>query len=505
MIRPEWRYFEGTGWYTRHFDWQPGNAGERVVLRIGAATYETRVFVNGRFLGWHRGGSTPFCVELTQALRHGANRLQIAVDNRRRSDRIPAERFDWFNYGGLYREVGLLRLPPVFIRRARAVLVPDRSLFTIRADVVLSDPLDGVATFRIPELSITIDIPLYGGVGTGVVAATPALWSPAMPKLYDVEFRFGDDVVTDRIGFREIRAAGQQLLLNGAPIQLRGICVHEDDVVLGKCSTEEQVRRLFAHAAELNCNFLRLAHYPHHERVARMADELGFLLWEEVPVYWDIDFASVDAYRDAENQLLELVHRDGNRASVIFWSLGNETPDKEERNRFMAGLSRAVRRADNTRLVTAACSVQDGRFEDRLGDVLDVVGFNEYFGWYDPDLGGLDRALHQSKPQKPVLISETGADALAGLHDARGILSSEERQAEVYRQQFKRLGGASFICGVSPWLLYDFRSERRQSSVQRGFNRKGLIAEDKTTKKLAFSVLAEIYRQLAAKLEERRR
>ncbi len=495
--RPDWRLFEGVGWYARHFDWQPARPGERVLLHVGAAAYEAHVFLNGSPLGRHRGGSTPFDVELTPALKRGANRLQIAVDNRRRADRVPALRFDWFNYGGLYRDVALVRLPPVFIAQSSLALVPDGHRFTLIAEIALSDPVDGLATISVPELDLDLPVRIVGGTGIEIVALTPVLWSPARPKLYTVETRFRDDLVVDRIGFRDIGVDGHTLLLNGRPIYLRGVCVHEDDVLLGKTTSDEDIHRRFDHAAELRCNFLRLAHYPHDPRVARIADERGFLLWSEIPVYWDIDFANPDTYADAENQLAELIRRDRNRASIVFWSIGNETPDTPERTRFLADLSAFARRSDPTRLVTAACTIRQGRIDDTLADSLDVIGLNEYFGWYDPDLDGLTRLLEAAPPNRPVLVSEFGADALAGLRDAAQSLGSEERQAALYRAQLERLSRAPFVCGTSPWLLYDFRSERRQTSRQRGFNRKGLIAEDKRTKKLAFAELAAFYGRLA--------
>jgi beta-glucuronidase len=497
LNRPEWRHFEGTGWYATHFEARPERPGERTFLRIGAANYETRVFLNGRFLGRHLGGSTPFCVELTQALVPGTNRLQIAVDNRRKADRVPPVHFDWFNYGGLYREVELLRLPPVFIREASVTLVPDGSLFTLRADVALSDKVSGVAEVWIPELCIALEVPVRDGIGMAIIAASPALWSPSRPKLYLVETRFGDDTVSDQIGFREIRVDNRDILLNGKPIYLRGICVHEDDVNLGKASTDEDVRRCFADARELGCNFLRLAHYPHHERVARIADELGFLLWAEIPVYWMVDFANRDTYRDAENQLRELISRDRNRASVILWSVGNETPQNADRLRFLSDLAEVARGMDSTRLITTAGYFDgSGKIADPLDPFLDVIGINEYFGWYEVGFSGLERALSRSEPGKPVIISETGADALAGRRGPPHELASEDKQADLYRQQFEILSRHSIVRGTAPWILYDFRSERRQSSVQRGFNRKGLIAEDKATRKRAFFVLAEIYRAL---------
>ncbi|CCD02511.1 protein of unknown function (plasmid) [Azospirillum baldaniorum] len=146
MLRPEWRHYEGGAWYTRTLDHQPGEAGERTVLHVGAAAYEARVFLNGQFLGAHRGASTPFCVELTGHLRPGANRLQIQVDNARRADRVPMRHTDWFNYGGLYRSVTLLRLPALFIRNFGVALVPGSGLRRVAVDVTLSDPVDGTAT-----------------------------------------------------------------------------------------------------------------------------------------------------------------------------------------------------------------------------------------------------------------------------------------------------------------------------------------------------------------------
>ena len=305
--------------------------------------------------------------------------------------------------------------------------------------------------------------------------------------------------MVEHIGFREIRADGERLLLNGQPLYLRGICVHEDDSLTGKCTGEADLERRFAHARELGANFLRLAHYPHHERAAEIADRRGMLLWEEIPVYWAIDFDNEQTYADAENQLLELIARDANRASVIAWGVGNENADTDPRYRFMSGLAEAARRADPTRLITAACLINREKFEiaDRLAAHLDVIGLNEYFGWYEPDFAGLEKLLANSHPGKPVVISETGADALAGHRGSPATLFTEDHQAEVYRRQLEILARAPYVRGICPWILYDFRTERRQTRFQQGWNRKGLIAEDKQTKKLAFEVLAAHYRGLA--------
>lgn len=495
LLRAEWRYFEGAAWYARDVDFRPGPVGERQFLHFEGVAHAALVFVNGICVGGHLGASTPFSCEVTSALRPGSNRILVMAENRRRPERVPMDHFDWFNYGGIHREVALLRVPPVFLRRVRIALARDAA--AIDVGILLSDPADGTARVLIPELGVDVPVSVAAGEGRARIAADPALWSPGSPRLYDVEVVFGSDVLRERIGFRRIAVDGTRILLNGEPIFLRGACVHEDDLELGRVTSEADIRRRFAHAQELGANFLRLAHYPHHPLVARIADEMGMLLWAEIPVYWAIDFANPATFADAHNQLMEMIARDGNRASVVIWGVGNENADTEARLSFMAGLARAAREADPTRLVSAACLInrQDFSIADRLAAELDVIGLNEYFGWYEPDFSGLERLIANSDPGKPVIVSETGADALAGHRGAGRVLFTEDWQAEFHRRQFGLISGVSWIAGYAAWLLYDFRSERRQTGFQRGFNRKGLIAADKSTRKIAFGALAEAFRR----------
>jgi beta-glucuronidase len=494
-FKPEWMHYEGGAWYTRTIEWQAAETLPRCVLRVGAANYRARVFLDGVFIGSHRGGSTPFFIELSKHLHSGPNRLQIQVDNSRHPSHVPMNHIDWFNDGGLYRDVELLQLPSVFIKDAMLQLKPDGTFSKLNLELTLSEKVDGVACVEIPELGLKQEVRISEGRATQVLDACPELWSPQHPRRYEVIFTFEGDVVSELIGFREIRTDGIQILLNGKPIYLKGICVHEDDVALGKVSTEDDVRRRFSDARALGCNFLRLSHYPHHEHVARIADEMGFLLWEEVPVYWAIDFGNEATFADASNQLRELVRRDRNRASVILWGIGNENADSDARYRFMSALARIAKEEDATRLVGAACLINREKFciEDRLTADIDVIGINEYFGWYEPDFSGLRRLLHASRPEKPVIISETGADAKAGHHGGVRELFTEECQANIYEQQIAMISEAEYVCGMTPWLLYDFRSERRQTEFNQGFNRKGLIAQDKKTRKQAFDVLATFY------------
>ncbi|WP_172329034.1 glycoside hydrolase family 2 protein [Mangrovicoccus sp. HB161399] len=493
MQKEKWYFFEGSAWYTRALEAGPLAPGNRRFLRVGAAQYDCKVFVNGQFLGNHYGGSTPFCAEVTEALQEGRNWIMFCVNNTRTLDRVPMRNTDWFNYGGIYREVALYETPATVIRDVFVHLADGGIRVAVTADGPATE-----ARVEIPGLSLSLVIALASGKGEVTVPASPRLWSPETPVLYDIEATAGGDRVTDRVGFRSIERRGTDILLNGRPVFLRGISVHEDDAKLGKVTSEADIRRRFAHAKELGCNYLRLAHYPHHELAAQIADELGLMLWEEVPVYWAIDFANPATRRDAENQLRELIRRDRNRASVIIWSVGNENPDTDARLDFMKGLADLAKAEDPTRLTSAACLVNHAKLkiEDRLAQHIDVIGLNEYYGWYEEDFAELEIIGRNSAPDRPVVISETGADGDSEAGPERGLFSLAY-QSEVYVRQIETLERLSYIKGMSPWILYDFRVERRQNPFQRGWNRKGLIAGDKATKKPAFAILAAHYAALA--------
>ena len=514
MEREELRYFEGSGVYTRTFRYLPEQEGERAFLRFEGSAYRTTVFLNGALLGTHDGASTPFCAEITGAAKED-NRIVAVVETRRRADRVPMDNTDWFNYGGLYRDVLLLRTPSVFIKDWFLRLVPDGKFKTVALDVEIARPagaasgaVDGEARLRIGELGIDAAVAVKDGKGSIRLAAKPELWSPTNPKLYDVELSFRAaigaafgaeaDVVRDRVGFREIRAEGRNILLNGKSIFLKGICVHEDHFETGKTTDEATIRSTIVHLKELNGNYLRLAHYPHDGRFARIADELGVLLWAEVPVYWAIAFDNPATYADAENQLAELVLRDRNRASVAIWSVGNENDDTDARLSFMSRLAAKARALDGTRPISAACLINHEKLaiEDRLADHLDIIGVNEYYGWYDPDFSKLPKILDNSNPGKPVVICEFGGDARLGERGSVDDLWTEDKQARLYEKQVEVIGACPYIRGTTPWILYDFRCPRRLNRYQELFNRKGLIDAGRQKKKLAFAVMAEFYRKL---------
>lgn len=492
-VSREYLIYDGSMVFTRRFSYEK-DGEESVILKIGAVNYLCRVFLNGEYVGMHRGGSTPAYWDITPYLKRD-NRIILAADSTRRAEQVPTENTDWFNYGGIYREIELIRVPKIHIKGFRIALAPDDTYETIQVKVTLSEAVSATALVEIEELQIREEIAVVDGVGTAAIHAKPKLWSPEDPKLYDTVVSCLGDEVSDKVGFRQIRVKDGEIVLNGKPLFLRGISCHEESVEHGKALTDRERIENILLAKELGCNFMRIAHYPHHENMAKLADQFGILLWEEIPVYWAIRFEREATYADAQNQLLELINRDFNRASVIIWSVGNENADTDERLRFMSGLAKCAHEADATRLVSAACLVDSEKnmIADRLIDFLDVIGINEYCGWYTPDFGKLPELLENSSPQKPVIITEFGADALPGHHGTVTDKGTEECQAYVYERQIQTLRQISYIKGMTPWILYDFRCPRRTSYIQKYYNRKGLCSADKKYRKPAFEVLRNFY------------
>lgn len=488
--------YEGSMIFTRKFFFAKQSEDERVFLKIGAVNYLCRVYLNKKYVGMHKGGSTPFYFDITDFLEH-SNRILIQADSTRRNEQVPPAVTDWFNYGGIYRDIEIIRVPKIHIKNFGIALVPDSGFKKIRAEVMLSENVDSTAVLTINELGASVEIPIKCGIGEIAFEAAPELWSPENPKLYDVTLTCEKDSVSDKVGFREIRVQGMDILLNGKPIFLRGISCHEDSAPNGKALTDEERIENIRIAKELGCNFMRVAHYPHSERMSQLADEMGLLLWEEIPVYWAVYFGTKDTYYDAENQLCELMTRDYNRASVIIWSVGNENQDTDERMKFMGDLADFAHRYDPARLVSAACLVNFAKnaIEDRLEQYLDIIGLNEYCGWYAADFRTLPALFKNSDPKKPVIITEFGADAMAGSRGTVTDKGTEDCQAFVYEKQIENIRKISYIKGMTPWILRDFRCPRRTAVTQKYYNTKGLVSAG-GKRKMAFGVLRDFYNSI---------
>jgi len=502
---PELTYFESSVWYKKTFDC-PLNEGDRYFIHFGAASYMTDVYFNGKKLGRHEGGFTPFQFEVTDLIKAKDNALIVRVNSARIKNGIPGSLFDWFNYGGITRDVHLVKTRQLFIEDYKLQLDPqDNNRIAGYIKLNIEAPKQKV-TISIPGLKVSEKL-VTDDKGYAVISLkkTASLWTPDQPKLYDVTFNIGRDTVTDRIGFRSIKVAGTKILLNGKPIFLRGVNIHEEiPQRKARPFSDADAHQLIDWAKELGCNFVRLVHYPHNEYTIKYAAEKGILIWEEIPLYQGIDFADPALKPRAELMLQEVIKRDKNRCNVIFWSIANETSPSKERDQTLVDLAKEVKTLDPSRLVTAAFN-NVGRngnqieLKDTVMKYVDVIGVNEYMGWYVDWPAQPETMKWVSAFNKPLIISEFGGESVYGNKIDTAVKASawsEEYVANIYRNQIKMFGTIPFLQGVCPWVLADFRSPyRMQPTFQKGWNRKGLLS-DQGEKKKAWFVMQAYYDQL---------
>ena len=498
-------FYEGTVWFKRSFEWHQ-TAGRRTLLYFGAVNYDTHVYVNGKHAGHHVGGFTPFNMDVTEMLKDGENVLIVKVDNKRRAENVPTIIFDWWNYGGITRDVCLVDVAETYIENFSLQLdkVANGKKRTLDFSLKLNKPVaDQQVTLSIPELKVKQQFvtDAEGQIATSDIRLQTSkliLWSPETPKRYRVEVSMNGETLVDSIGFRTIETRGKQLLLNGKPIFLKGISIHEEKPNGGgRANGTGDAHTLLSWAKELGCNFVRLAHYPHNEYMVREAERMGIMVWSEIPCYWTIDWKNPETFKNAQQQVTDMILRDHNRANIIIWSIANETPHSAERDNFLGRLAQYTRSLDNTRLISMAMEVTSAsnyknRLHDNMSEYVDVVSFNQYIGWYR-DVNDAPKMVWEIPYDKPVIISEFGGGAKYGLHGAKNQRWTEEFQENLYRENVAMLDKIDGLAGTSPWILKDFRSPRRVlNGIQDYYNRKGLFS-DKGEKKKAFYVLKEWY------------
>jgi beta-glucuronidase len=512
--KPEFLFYEGTLWYKKSFDYNI-KSNKKYFIYFGAVNYKADVYLNGKKLGSHLGGFTPFNFEIPLAyLKDKDNFLVVKVDNKRGANEVPTLNTDWWNYGGITREVRLVELPETFIRdfslqlQKPKVYSKSQKKYTINGWIRTNGTTASkLVNLEIPELKVNIPIKLTDD-STFFTLTIPKLnlWSPENPKLYKVKLNLEGTVIEEQLGFRTIEASGKEVLLNGKSIFMRGICLHgEIPNEIRRAYSSEDAKQLLGQAKELGCNMVRLAHYPHDETITRLADSLGLMVWSEIPVYWTINFGNKEVLQKAKQQLHEMIDRDRNRASIIIWSVGNETPISPIRTEFMRSLISEARALDQSRMISAALEVNYSALndtnvvDDPLGEYVDLVAFNEYLGWY----GGLPDQCKKTSWKtiynKPLFISETGAGAKGGFNADMLTRFSEEYQEWFYKEQIEMLKRMpdNFV-GISPWVLNDFRSPKRNNPYyQEGWNRKGLY-DNLGNKKKAFYILQNYYKEIKA-------
>jgi beta-glucuronidase len=496
-------FYEGTIWYKKSFDYNL-KLNKRLFIYFGAVNYDAKVYLNGDLIGKHEGGFTPFQFEITNKIKEKDNFIIVKADNKRFQDAVPTVNTDWYNYGGITRKVMLIETDDTFVQDY-FVQLKKGEMEKIAGWIQLNGTqLIQKVKIEIPEAEVTKEVTTdKNGFASFEIETELELWSPQNPKLYDVIISSESDKISDKIGFRTIETEGNEILLNGKTIYLRGISIHEEAAYQGggRAFSRDHAKVLLGWAKDMSCNFVRLAHYTHNEAMLREADEVGLLVWSEIPVYWTISWENESTYKNAENQLTAMITRDRNRSSVAMWSVANETPLSAARMKFLTNLAKKARALDNTRLLTAAMErhyIDDNTImiDDPFGELVDVLGCNTYIGWYD-GLPEKCRAIEwKTIYDKPVIISEFGGGALFGNHGDKLTRWTEEYQESVYQENIAMFKKVDFIKGMTPWILKDFKSPRRhQPRIQDFWNMKGLIS-DKGDKKKAYYKLYDYYNSI---------
>ena len=500
-------FYEGTVWFKKSFQAVP-MTDCKTLLYFGAVNYDCHVYVNDKKAGHHIGGFTAFNYDISDLLVEGENTVIVKVDNKRHADAVPTQIFDWWNYGGITRDVKLVKVPMVYLEDYNLQLLKGEAKGKKRQitfSAKLSKPEAGhTVTVSIPELKLkkTFTTDADGQVQSSIFniqSKALQLWCPENPKLYRVDISLDTSTISDEIGFRTIETRDKQILLNGKPVFLKGISIHEEKANGGgRANSVEDAQTLLSWAQELGCNFVRLAHYPHNEYMVREAERRGIMVWSEIPCYWTIAWTNPDTYQNAQNQLRDMIARDHNRANIIIWSIANETPHSAQRDQFLGRLAKYARSQDSTRLISMAMEVTGAsnyvnRLNDNMNEYVDVVSFNQYIGWYR-DVNDAPKMRWEIPYNKPVIISEFGGGARYGLHGAKNQRWTEEFQENLYKENTAMLDKIEGLSGTTPWILKDFRSPRRVlPGVQDYYNRKGLFS-DKGEKKLAFYILRDWYK-----------
>ena len=522
-------FFEGLVLYRVHFEERPASGNERVFLHFEGVGDRCRVFLNGTWIGEHDGSHTPFTLEITRELLQ-QNRLLVYVECKRRVEAVPGVVHDWFHYGGIHRPVRLYRVPTVFIAEGdcRVRLLEDDLLeITARAKVMGGD--------RFQPVPVTMRLCAGGTSGPAcdaTVAAYPerwtehtwllprtaaALWEPSAPVFHDFELMVEADTWRERVGLREIRTDGREILLNGAPIFLKGSAAWTIDPQRGIFNMgSETAARTVAALQGLHANFTRAGHAPPSREFVRACDEAGILLWVEVPAYWKPDMHLPAQSRLALKCLEEAVQAFRCSPSVIIWSIGNECayhdPVKPTTNiAYFLEATRWLKEQDPSRLV-AYTGGHEGEAnpgdDDRtcasiLMRELDVIGLNCYAGQTDgadpgePDKLPLLRLAfeHVAGFGKPVILAEAGIDAVK---DERGFDFGEARQSDYYRKVLKVVSSAhseGLLQGVCFFALSDFRTPLKLARFQNGYNRKGIMDAELHPKE-AYTIVSSAFATL---------
>ncbi len=504
----EFHLFEGVFWHYLEFnlDSEIDFINYDFQLKFNGVNYSTKVWLNGIFIGEHDGGFTPFKFVVNDSIKKDNNFLAVRVDNIRRKNGIPALFFDWFNWGGIYRDVNLLILNK---SRVKEVKISTEILTLEKAEIDIRYKTIGNLNLKWQIIDISDDLIIQNGQISlnsteekiTVFVNNPKLWSPDTPFLYQIQmFEISSENSTELLyqcdfGMRQIEVKFGHLFLNKKRIKLKGISLHEEYMPYGRTIPYEKRKEDLERIKALGFNSVRTAHYSHDESLIKIADKIGILILEEIPVYWDCNYKSRKTFKLAAKMLRDLIKRDYNHPSVIWWSVGNEIPTHRRNcSRFIKRLMDFARMHDSTRIVTFVSRKLNS---DILRRNADVAALNTYFGWYFGSMKMLSLILdwiHPPISNKPWIFTEFGAGAKYGFRDKseNPPKYSEEYQLKLLDYTIRTINSKEYFSGWFIWIFRDFKSNHRSNEYQQGYNRKGIVSEKSTQRKLIYNHIPNI-------------
>ncbi|MCH4191688.1 MAG: beta-glucuronidase [Butyrivibrio sp.] len=507
----------GWVWYEKEFYVPDRWKEERIVLRFGSVTHHAVVYLNGDELMRHKGGFLPFEHEITEALQPGKNRLTVAVSNlldwtclpcgehRIVQDEFTGEtrheqemHFDFFNYAGIHRPVKIYTTPMAYIHDICVTTETDGE------DGLIHYSAEADAQIHVTLTDAQGSIVASAEGTSGILRVQKAhLWNPGKAYLYDLEIYAETDHYTLPVGIRTIRVTDRQFLINGKPFYFKGFGKHEDSDIRGKGLDQVLNVRDFELMKWIHANSFRTSHYPYSEELMQMADRQGLVVIDEVPAVGMCFFDTHKVFTaERVNEetcayhmqtLTELYERDKNHACVVMWSVANEAhTSDEEALPYFSRICAHIRALDPTRPVTSTMCVDVA--EDQISQLLDVVSVNRYYSWYS-DCGRIevvypkmkkDLENWREKYHKPVLVTEYGADTIAGLHKLPEVMFSEEYQVEFLKENNRAIDSCDFVIGEHIWCFADFMTGY---TVQRiDGNKKGIFTRERQPKSAAFVI-----------------
>ena len=517
--------YEGVVWYRTEFEIN----SEDAYINFEAVAHECDVYIDGKHTGYHYGSLVEFGFEAF-GIGKGRHEIVVRVDNTLdMTTTIPHSCSDWYNYGGICRSVSVIEINACSIRdmvirydldveKKSAKLNIATKILTRKAITdTLTIAVDGKCVY---EKEITVDGEAEH-IAEGIELDHIRLWGIYEPNLYYVTVNFGGEDLTDRTGLRTIEARGKDLYLNGEKITIVGINRHEIHPDWGFAMPFELVKKDMDIIRDANANTVRTAHYPHSKKTYDYIDELGLLCWEEIPV-WGNNPAWAESVKDerfidrAVTMLQEMLKRDKNHPSIVFWGLYNEIDTSLPQTLALTErLAKVVRDYDTSRLISyATCSITIPGPHDICAGAVDMVSFNYYLAWlpsiktesFDELVTRIRGHVNEvAGREMPIMMSEFGCEGLKGCYSLEPSRWSENYQAKVLETAMEAYCASGKMCGGCIWQFCNVPSQPNFEHMRPGgVNNKGLLDEFRRPKS-SYEAVKQLFKKYNPKADRETR